>query len=104
VSVQDSARRDGNIYFCDGLVVYRVKRDGAVLLATRDCQQPAGVALAPNQQKLYVADSTQRTVRVFAISGDGRLNGRNVFAEFKSAAKRIPNAIHLSKLVEGLWS
>src|SRR5256885_541599 len=29
---------DGNIYFCDGVAVYRARGDGPVQVATRDCK------------------------------------------------------------------
>jgi gluconolactonase len=63
---------DGNIYFTDD-AVYQIKRDGKVVVASRDCRQPVGLALAPNQQKLYVADAAGRKVWVFEITPTGAL-------------------------------
>ncbi len=39
------------------------------------------MALAPNQQTLYVADSRERKIRVYDIGGDGALKNGRVFAE-----------------------
>ena len=49
----------------------RIDRKGKVHAASRECRMAHGVALAPNQQKLYVADTASANVRVYDISGDG---------------------------------
>lgn len=72
---------DGSVYFTDlpkGRV-YQVTRKGEVRVAAEDCARPNGVALAPNQQKLLVADAdrTKPAIRVYDIVPDGGLkNGR----------------------------
>ena len=84
---------DGSVYFSDpgaanapdaasrnGLAaVCQVTPKGGVRVVSRDCARPAGVALAPNQQKLYVADAG-RNIRVYEIAADGGLRGGRVFA------------------------
>src|SRR5262249_7265715 len=70
----------------DSSAVYQITRKGEVRLASRDCERPNGVALSPNQQQLYIADSGQRNVRVYDIAGDGALKNGRVFAELKSDA------------------
>src|SRR4051812_26709387 len=53
--------------------VYQITRKGQLRVASTDCARPNGVALAPNQQKLYVADTDGHNVRVYDVSGDGAL-------------------------------
>ena len=74
---------DGSLYFTDlpAGAVCQVNRKGEVKVVARDCERPNGVALAPNQQKLYVADSGRRNLRVYEIAGDGSLGSGRVFAE-----------------------
>jgi len=74
---------DGSIYFTDlpAGVVYQITRAGERRAAARDCSRPNGVALAPDQQKLYVADTAGRNVRVYDIAADGALTNSRVFAE-----------------------
>lgn len=74
---------DGSIYFTDlpKARVYQITRRGALRMAAGDCAGPNGVALSPNQQKLYVADSKQRVLRVYDIAADGGLAASRVFAE-----------------------
>ena len=71
---------DGNIYFCDG-ALYQVQRDGKVRVASRDCERPVGVALAPNQQTLYVTDAKRNNVQAFRINADGALEKGRIFAD-----------------------
>ncbi|MCX6619671.1 MAG: SMP-30/gluconolactonase/LRE family protein [Acidobacteria bacterium] len=86
---------DGSIYFTDLIggnaaakpgympfsAIYQLTRKGELRLATRDCPGPNGVALAPDQQKLYVADTRALHLRVFDIAADGALRNGRVFAE-----------------------
>jgi gluconolactonase len=47
----------------------------------RDLQRPQGVALAPNQQKLFISDAGRKNVQVYDVAGDGTLKGGKIFAE-----------------------
>jgi gluconolactonase len=75
---------DGSIYFSDATpgspAIYQITRQGKVRIAVRDCGLPSGVALAPNQQKLYATDSQGRLIWVYEIAGDGALQGGRRFA------------------------
>lgn len=71
---------DGNIYFCAGKRVYRVPRDAKITVATEECQRPAGIALSPKQQILYVTDADGGNIRSFDIHADGSLGKGRVFA------------------------
>lgn len=92
---------DGSIYFSDLLprnasgksLLYQITRKGEVRVATEECEGPNGVALAPNQLKLYVADSRARNVRVFDISGDGSLQKGRIFADLKSELRGAPDGL-----------
>jgi gluconolactonase len=78
---------DGSIYFSDASpapgksAIYQITRRGNTRAVSRDCEQPKGVALAPNQQKLYVADAGGRKVWVYEIASDGALTNGRVFVE-----------------------
>jgi gluconolactonase len=86
---------DGSIYFTDlprrnappepprtgFAAVYQITRKGELRIATRDAERPNGVALAPDQLTLYVADSTRRNIRAYDIAGDGALSNGRVLAE-----------------------
>jgi len=79
---------DGTIYFTDAnkgaSVLCRIDRKGKVHATSRECRMAHGVALAPNQQKLYVADAGGANIRVYDISGDGSLKNGRLFAEARS--------------------
>jgi gluconolactonase len=77
---------DGSIYFSSiastpgGSAVLQITGNGEVRVVSRDCELPSGVALAPNQQKLYAADTRGRKLWVYEIAGDGALRGGRLFA------------------------
>ncbi len=99
---------DGSVYFTDGPVpdgkqsggaaaeggtplaaVYRIVRTqipgkSAVECESTECARPAGVALSPKQDLLYVSDAAQHNIRVHAIADDGSLAAGRVFAEIPS--------------------
>jgi len=73
---------DGHIYFTDlpKSRVYQITRKGDVKVVADDCQGPNGVALSPNQQKLYVADGRGKKTRIYDIAPDGSLRPGRDFA------------------------
>jgi gluconolactonase len=77
---------DGSIYFSSiastpgSSAIHQITRNGEVRVASRDCEQPGGVALAPNQQKLYASDTQGRRIWVYEIVADGALRRGRVFA------------------------
>ena len=88
-------KSDGTIWFTDpdyglagrpkeqaGNYVYRF--DPATKSLTpvaKDFDKPNGLCFSPDESKLYVADSGKpRHIRVFAIGGDGKAAGGEVFA------------------------
>jgi gluconolactonase len=48
---------DSSIYFPDVKAIHQITRNGEVRIVASDCERPIGVAFAPNQHKLYAADS-----------------------------------------------
>jgi gluconolactonase len=68
--------------------VYRVDPDdGSVTMVTDLLVRPNGLAFSPDEQVLYIVDSSgpklggQRTMRRFDVNDDGSLSGGDVFAE-----------------------
>ena len=96
-------RSDGLLYFTDppygivsadmgalseqeqpvnGLYLLRPGQGEPELLAG-DFDRPNGLAFAPDERHLYVADTPRLHVRVFDVEPDGGLAGGRVFAEFR---------------------
>ncbi len=77
---------DGSIYFsspaatAESSAIYQITRKGETRVVSRDCELPGGVALAPNQQKLYAGDTLRRKIWEYEIAADGTLRGGRVFA------------------------
>jgi len=97
---------DGSIYFSDlpKSRVYQITRQGETRVAAEDLTAPNGVALAPNQQKLYVADSKQRVVRGYDIRADGALQGGRTFAECRGDGLKTDERGNVWVASEGgLW-
>jgi gluconolactonase len=89
-------KSDGSIYFTDppygiqaaqeelGVYgVYRLSPEGQLTLLVDDFTRPNGIALSPDQTKLYVNDSKVGHIRVFDIQPDGSLTNGRVFAQLK---------------------
>jgi sugar lactone lactonase YvrE len=97
---------DGSIYFTDPAKsrVYQITRKGLVRVAAEDCAAPNGVALSPNQQKLYIADSKQKVVRVYDVAGDGALRNSKLFAECRGDGLKTDERGNVWVASEGgLW-
>jgi gluconolactonase len=90
-----AVRADGVIYFTDrpyGIMsgqqelafngVFRITSDGALTAEWEGelASRPNGIALAPDQSQLYVADTTA-DVSVFQVQADGTLTDRRSFAD-----------------------
>jgi gluconolactonase len=61
--------------------VYRLDPDGAVTLLERDISHPNGIALSPDERRLYVANSDPYLPvwYVFDLDADGAVSNRRVF-------------------------
>ena len=93
-------RSDGTIFFTDPQSlrkdaeselgfsgVYAITPDGQLILLTDEFKYPNGIALSPDEKKLYVSDTTKAAIRVFDLDGTTLRNGR----EFCSV--RIPDGM-----------
>lgn len=89
-------KSDGSIYFTDppyGIEpeqeelgfygVYRLAPDGKLTLLVDDFVRPNGIALSPDETKLYVNDSEKGHIRVFEVKSDGMLAKGKVFAKLQ---------------------
>jgi len=88
---------DGSIYFTDppfGVSeeekvldingVYRYHKEEGLQLLSDDFDLPNGIALSPDESKLYVNDSRHKHIRVFDITKDGTLTNGRLFAKMDS--------------------
>jgi sugar lactone lactonase YvrE len=65
----------------EGGVIVRVDPDDSVTVVAEDLDFPNGMALTPDRATLIVAESTARRLTAFAISADGSLSDRRIFAD-----------------------
>ena len=99
---------DGSIYFTDppyGLPrgqkselgfqgVYRISPTGELTLLVKDMPRPNGIALAPDEQRLYVADSRQCILNVHAVKPDGTMGPPRLLADLgKAVGTRVIDGI-----------
>jgi gluconolactonase len=111
--------RAGNLFFTDppyGLVkqmedpekelpfqgVYRLSKEGELSLLTRDMSRPNGIALSPDEKKVYVcnSDPTKPVIMVFDLDNGRLLNGRVFFdaaALVKAGRKGNPDGLKLDR-------
>jgi len=104
-------KSDGSIYFTDppyGLPkrfadpgrelefcgVYCLSPSGALTLLTKEMTRPNGIALSPDEQILYVAqsDSKQAIIKAFPIKADGSLGQGEILCDFTSLVRRYPGS------------
>lgn len=74
--------------------VYRIETDGKVTLLTKECDRPNGIALSPDEKKLYVAQSHGPKPHIFSwdIKDDGTLGPQKVLFDCSDLAKKYPGA------------
>ena len=107
--------KNGNLYFTDppyGLEggnnsplkeldfngVYLLRKSGELVLLTKEFSFPNGVALSPDEKKLYVAQSDPKNaiLKVFDVQGDGTItNGKTLFdaTSFVGGRKGLPDGL-----------
>ncbi|MFC1802759.1 SMP-30/gluconolactonase/LRE family protein [Thermoproteota archaeon] len=88
-------KTDGSIYFTDpsfGLPnrtegkeldfcgVYKIEIDGTITLLDGSVELPNGLAFSPDENTLYVDDSSSGHVYVFDVTGSGLLEKKRLFA------------------------
>lgn len=100
-------KSDGSIYFTDppyGISpdqqeqevngVYRLSPKGELTLLVSDFDRPNGLAFSPDEKRLYIADSSNRShIRVFDLKPDGTLENGRVFATLKTGEEGVPDGM-----------
>jgi gluconolactonase len=106
-------RSDGSVYFTDpgmrvppeqqeidSSPVFRVAPDGAITMATADCEYPNGLAFSPDERTLYVANIRHRMfIHAFDVQADGSLTNHRSFASMSSPEEGVPDGMKVD--VEG---
>lgn len=62
--------------------LWRVDSGGKLKLLTDEMGTTNGIALSPDEKKLYVNESVQRKIWVFDVDGSGDISNKRLFAEF----------------------
>lgn len=88
---------DGSIYFTDppfGVSeenkmldingVYRYSEEEGLQLLSDDFDLPNGIALSPDETRLYINDSKHAHIRVFDVTRDGTIENGRIFAKMDS--------------------
>lgn len=88
----------GNVYFSDPGIdsdpvpgaVYRIAMEGpeepgAVTLVAGDLPYPNGLAVHPDQRRLFVATSRTNSIVAFDLDGDGNASNQRLVHEFPNA-------------------
>lgn len=105
-------KSDGGIYFTDppyGVEkdrrelafqgVYYLPPDGSgPVLVAEDFEMPNGLAFSPDEEKLYIDDSTRRHIRVFDVEPDGGLSNGRIFKSMNSRKKGLPDGMKVDRL------
>ncbi|MDD4876668.1 MAG: SMP-30/gluconolactonase/LRE family protein [Dehalococcoidales bacterium] len=106
------ARSDGSIYFTDppyGLQnfdvgkelsfngVYRIDPDGKLVLLADDFDRPNGLAFSPDENILYINDTSRGHIRAFDVSKDGSLNNGRIFIEMQLTEPGAPDGMKVDQ-------
>ena len=72
--------------------VYRLAKDGALTLLTKEMTRPNGLAFSPDEKTLYVAQSDESKAiwMSFPVKSDGTLGEGRVFGDVTSMVKTHP--------------
>jgi sugar lactone lactonase YvrE len=73
--------------------VYRLGVHGKLTLLDDTFDRPNGLALSPDESKLYIDDTTKHHIRVFDVRGDGSICNGRFFAELKGAKPGNPDGL-----------
>jgi gluconolactonase len=80
--------------------VYKVKKNGEVVLLTDSLTRPNGIAFFPGEKKLLVANSDPRKLNwyVFDVDGDKLTNGKIFYhAKAERGLKGLPDGLKIDK-------
>ena len=72
--------------------VFRLSKDGAVTLLTKEMTRPNGIAFSPDEKTLYVANSDpdHAVWMAFPVNADGTLGKSRVFVDVTAMGKDHP--------------
>jgi len=83
--------------------VYRLSKDGKLILLTKEITRPNGIALSPDEKKLYVAssDPDKAIWMVYDMQPDGTISNGKVFFDATAWAKEkrpgLPDGMKVDK-------
>jgi gluconolactonase len=86
-------RNDGNVYFTDPNYagntqpkqnVFRVSPQGALNVIDDTLQKPNGIALSPDQTRLYVTSAEGGFINLYDVAADGSTSNRRKFVDVAS--------------------
>jgi gluconolactonase len=72
--------------------IYRLSKDGKLTLLNKDMSRPNGLAFAPDEKTLYVANSDPKKAvwMAFPVKADGTLGEGKVFADVTESVGKKP--------------
>ncbi|MEM7384644.1 MAG: SMP-30/gluconolactonase/LRE family protein [Verrucomicrobiota bacterium] len=82
--------------------VYRLGKDGALTLLTKEMTRPNGIAFSPDEKTLYVAQSDPKAAlwKAFPVKGDGTLGESRILADATSMVgkhKGLPDGLKVDR-------
>jgi gluconolactonase len=101
-------RSDGQVFFSDppyGLpnqseggeqdanAFYRIEPDGRVVRLVDDFDRPNGLAFAPDERTIYLADSRRLHLRAFTVTSEGDLTDGRLFADMTHSEPGGPDGL-----------
>jgi gluconolactonase len=101
---------DGALYFTDPTLdlpkgqkqelafqgVYRLGGDGSVRLLLKDFKQPNGLAFSPDGKRLYVDDTEQRDIHVYAVGAHGEMTNGRLFGK-EEGRHGVPDGMRVDR-------
>lgn len=74
--------------------VFRITTGGRLEVMTKDLALPNGLAFSPNEKKLYIANSANKTWSVYNVEKDGTLANGSIFYDAgKETAPGLPDGM-----------
>ena len=88
---------DNNLW--DSAAVYRVAADGALSVLAH-CEYPNGLALAPDERTMYVANTrSSKYIHAIKLDAAGNMTGRSIFADMNEGAEPgIPDGVKVDSI------
>ena len=97
VCFTDFRGRDGEVKF-SGVFMLR-PAGGELVVLSRDCARPNGLAFSPDEKRLYVADSGSNKIWAYDVKADGTTeNGRVLCEATEPGARGIVDGLKVDAL------